>query len=80
MACLPGGATRTASDAVIDQNTAWARAMPIRLTISTVKLQAMPDSTWLAVNSRKTNTSSLRRSKSRVRSIIGSDASDTTQA
>jgi len=33
-ACLPAGATRTASDAVIDQNTACARAMPIRLSIS----------------------------------------------
>ena len=31
----PGGASRTASDAVIDQNKAWANAMPIRLASST---------------------------------------------
>ncbi|MNM69094.1 hypothetical protein D3C81_806810 [compost metagenome] len=32
---LPSGAMRTASDAVIDQNTACASAMPMRLAIST---------------------------------------------
>ncbi|MCY1384497.1 hypothetical protein D9M69_727590 [compost metagenome] len=32
---LSCGATRTASEAVIDQNTAWASAMPTRLAIST---------------------------------------------
>ncbi len=80
LACCPGGATRTASEAVMAQNTAWAKAMPIRLSISTWKLQASPDSTWLAMNSRNTPTSSLRRSMLRVSSIIGNEASDTTQA
>ncbi len=34
-ASRPAGAMRTARDAVIDQNTAWARAIPTRLITST---------------------------------------------
>ncbi len=41
---LSAGAMRTASEAVIDQNTACARAMPMRLSINTPKLQASADS------------------------------------
>ena len=79
-ACWPGGATRTASEAVIDQNTAWAKAMPKRLIISTVKFQAKPESTWLTMNRQKITTSRRRRSMLRVSCISGSEASDTTQA
>lgn len=80
LAWRPGGATRTARDAVMDQNTAWARAMPMRLAISVAKLVARPEATWLAANSRNTPTSRRRRSMLRVTSIIGSEARDTTQA
>src|SRR5690606_22532541 len=79
-AVLPGGATRTASEAVIDQNTAWAKAMPVRLTSNTSKLQATPESRWLPINSRNNQISSLRRSILRVSSISGSEASATIQA
>ncbi|MCY1454625.1 hypothetical protein D9M71_717040 [compost metagenome] len=80
LACCPGGATRTASEAVMAQNTAWARAMPIRLSSSMPKLCATPESRWLTMNNAKTMISSLRRSMLRVSSIIGSDARATTQA
>jgi len=79
-AFLPGGATRTASEAVMDQNTACDSAMPMRLTMSEAKLQATPDSTWLATNSANTPISSLRRSTLRVSSMKGSEARATIQA
>ncbi|MNT20846.1 hypothetical protein D3C72_1561650 [compost metagenome] len=80
LACCPGGATRTAREAVIAQNTACAKAIPIRLNNSMAKLCAIHDSKWLTINSTKTMISSLRRSTLRVSSIIGSDARATTQA
>ena len=46
--CLPSGARRTARDAVIDQNNAWDKAMPIRLTISKPKLLATLERIWLS--------------------------------
>ncbi len=78
--CLPAGAMRTASEAVIDQNTAWAKAMPMRLATSTSKLQATPERPWQAMKTTKTNISRRRRSMERVASIIGSDIRATTQA
>ena len=77
---LPAGARRIASDAVIDQNTAWANAMPILLMTSTVKFHAINDRTWLAMNNTKRPISSLRRSIWLVSSINGNDISATTQA
>ncbi|WP_230939343.1 sugar transporter, partial [Enterobacter kobei] len=62
---------RIASDAVIDQNTAWANAMPILLMTSTVKFHAINDRTWLAMNNTKRPISSLRRSIWLVMSRIG---------
>ena len=73
-ACLPAGATRTASDAVIDQNTACEKATPARLRTSMAKLFASPDTTWLAMNTANTPISSLRRSMCRVSSMQGSEA------
>ena len=69
-----------ASDAVIDQKMAWANAMPTRLITSTVKFQAINDSTWLAINTTNSPISSLRRSIWLVSSINGRDISATTQA
>ena len=43
--CLPSGARRTASEAVIDQNSAWDNATPIRLSNRMPKLDATLDST-----------------------------------
>ena len=43
--CLPSGARRTASEAVIDQNSAWDKATPIRLSNRMPKLDATLDST-----------------------------------
>ncbi|MNR54798.1 hypothetical protein D3C85_1750510 [compost metagenome] len=80
LACWPGGATRTASEAVMAQNTACARAMPIRLTSNMAKLCDSHDSKWLTMNTRNTNSNRRRRSMLRVSSIIGSEASATTQA
>ncbi len=76
----PGGATRTASEAVMAQNTACARAMPMRLTRSMAKLCDSQDNKWLTMNTMNTNNSKRRRSMLRVSSIIGRDASATTQA
>ena len=78
--CLPSGARRTASDAVMDQNSAWDNATPIRLSNRMPKLVARLDSTWLAINSPNNTSSNLRRSTLRVISMIGSEASDTTHA
>ena len=64
----------------MDQNTACDSAMPMRLTMSEAKLQATPDSTWLATNSANTPISSLRRSTLRVSSMKGSEARATIQA
>ncbi|MNJ62632.1 hypothetical protein D3C77_584810 [compost metagenome] len=80
LACCPGGATRTAKEAVIAQNTACARAMPMRLSNSMAKLCATQDNKWLTINNTNTTISSLRRSTLRVSSIIGSEARATTQA
>ena len=80
LAWPPSGATRTASAAVIDQNTAWARAMPMRLAISSGQLQATAETAWLAQNSTNTASSSLRRSMWRVASISGNEVSATIQA
>ncbi|MNE75393.1 hypothetical protein D3C80_1715490 [compost metagenome] len=80
LTCLPGGATRTAREAVIDQNTAWATAMPTRLASNIPKLVAIALTMWLAMNSVKSMTSNLRRSMLRVSSIIGSDSKVTIQA
>ena len=77
---LPAGARRIASDAVIDQNTAWAKAIPTRLMTSTVKFHAINDSTWLAMNKTNRPISSLRRSIWLVSSMNGRDISATTQA
>ncbi|MNV72929.1 hypothetical protein D3C71_1660500 [compost metagenome] len=80
LACWPGGATRTASDAVMAQNTAWDMAMPMRLTSNMAKLCDSHDNRWLTMNTRNTNSNRRRRSTLRVSSIIGSDARATTQA
>ena len=69
-----------ARDAVIDQKTAWANAMPTRLMTSTVKFHAINDSTWLAMNTTNSPISSLRRSIWLVSSINGNDISATTHA
>ncbi|MNT35212.1 hypothetical protein D3C72_1712330 [compost metagenome] len=79
-AFLPTGAMRTASAAVIDQNTACDSATPMRLAMSISKLVTMPDAAWLTINSANTPMSSLRRSILRVSNINGSDAKATTQA
>ena len=42
---LSAGATRTASEAVMDQNTACDTATPRRPTIKEAKFQATPDTT-----------------------------------
>ena len=78
--CLPSGARRTANDAVMDQNSAWDNATPIRLSIRMPKLDATLDSTWLAINMPKRINSNLRRSTLRVSNMIGSEVSDTTHA
>ncbi|MNQ60742.1 hypothetical protein D3C85_750340 [compost metagenome] len=80
LTCLPGGATRTAREAVIDQNTAWATAIPARLASNMPKLVAIALTTWLAMNSVKRMTSNLRRSILRVSNIIGRDNNVTIQA
>ncbi len=77
---LPGGAIRIASAEVIDQNTAWAKAMPMRLTTSTVKFHAKNDNTWLAINNTNRPMSRRRRSILLVSSMNGSDINATTQA
>ena len=77
---MPSGASRTARDAVIDQNSAWDNAMPIRLSIRMPKLVAMLESTWLAINSPNSTISSLRRSTLRVSSITGNEVSETIHA
>ncbi|MNR40676.1 hypothetical protein D3C85_1589880 [compost metagenome] len=69
-----------ASEAVIDQKMACAKAIPIRLITSTVKFHARNDNTWLAINNTNRPISSLRRSTWLVRSIKGSDINATTQA
>jgi len=78
--CLPSGARRTARDAVIDQNSAWDKAMPTRLTINRPKLVATLERIWLAINRQNSTISSLRRSTLRVSSITGSEVRDTIQA
>ncbi|MNH02167.1 hypothetical protein D3C76_1424530 [compost metagenome] len=62
------------------QNTACARAIPMRLTSNMAKLCDSHDSKWLTMNTRNTNSNRRRRSMLRVSSIIGSEASATTQA
>ena len=54
--------------------------MPIRLTSSMAKLWDSHDNRWLTMNTRKTNNSRRRRSMLRVISIMGNEASATTQA
>ncbi|KWV86084.1 hypothetical protein PFLmoz3_04283 [Pseudomonas fluorescens] len=65
---------------MIDQNNAWARAMPTRLTISKPKLVATLERIWLAINRPNSTISNLRRSTLRVSSITGSEVSDTIHA
>lgn len=65
---------------MIDQNNAWDKAMPMRLTISKPKLVATLERIWLAINKPNNTISNLRRSTLRVSSITGSDVSDTIQA
>ena len=77
---LPAGARRIANEAVIDQKIACANAMPILLTISTVKFHARKESTWLAINTTNSTISNLRRSTLLVSSIKGSDIKATTHA
>ena len=77
---LPCGATRTASEAVIDQNTACVSAIPIRLSSRISKFHARNDTAWLAVNSANSTSSRRRRSKFLVASISGSDSSATIHA
>ncbi len=79
-AFLPGGATRIASEAVIDQNTECASATPAREITSVVKSQATAVSTWLAINSMNTPISSLRRSILLVSSMHANEAAATIQA
>ena len=78
--CLPAGARRTARDAVIDQNNAWDKAMPTRLSIRMPKLVATLERIWLAINRPNSTISNLRRSTLRVSSITGSEVSDTIHA
>ena len=54
--------------------------MPTRLTSNMLKLDAMLDITWLAMNRMNTKVNSLRRSMLRVISIIGSEVRDTIHA
>ena len=77
---LPGGAMRMASADVIDQNTACAKAIPMRLITSTSKFQAKNDRTWLAMNRINRPISRRRRSTLLVSSINGSDINATTHA
>ena len=77
---MPGGATRIASEAVIDQNTECASATPAREMTSVVKFQATAVSTWLAINSTNTPISNLRRSILLVSSMHANEAAATIQA
>ncbi len=77
---LPAGARRIASEAVIDQKMACAKAMPIRLITSTVKFHAKNDRTWLAIKSTNSPINSLRRSTWLVSNINGKESDATTQA
>ena len=76
----PGGASRIANAAVIDQNTAWDKAISTRLASKTGKLQAINAIRWPPINKINNHINKERRSRLRVSSIKGSDISATTQA
>ncbi len=79
-AFLPAGATRIAKDAVIDQNTAWDNATPIRPAIRISKLHANPEIMWLITKITNKKANNLRRSILLVNSIKGNDIKATTHA
>jgi hypothetical protein len=64
---------------VIDQNTAWAKAIPMRLITSTSKFQAKRQHV-AGDKQNKQADQQARRSILLVSSINGSDISATTQA
>ena len=71
---------RTASEAVMDQNTACVSAIPTRLASRISNRHEANDRMWLTVNSANSTSSRPRLSIWRVSSMSGSEVSATIHA
>ncbi|GAA9625753.1 hypothetical protein HpVa144_13940 [Helicobacter pylori] len=77
---LPMGATRMTKEAVMDQNTEWAKAIPAREINSTQKFHANAERIWLRIKRAKRKSNKRFLSILALNSIKGNEPRDTSHA